>query len=206
MKRRGFLKVGLVGGALLAASGATVALLPGDRSVRPRTPLLSLTDAQFAVLVAVAARVLARTTADPMTVAHAVDTALRLAPPEVRKDLGLALGLLDNALVSLVTGGRPTPFTMLDEAGQDAALRRWGDSRIALLRSAYQGLRKLSLAAHYATPAAAGALGYTPPIPKPEPPAMSARGPLVVDPAAVRARDEVEMPPGSPAPVDGGAP
>ncbi len=206
MKRRGFLKLGLVGGALVAASGVTLALLPGERAVRPRTPPLSLDDAQFAVLVAVAARVLARTTADPLGAAHAVDTALRFAPPEVRHDLGLALDLLDNALVSVLTGGRPTPFTVLDEAGQDAALRRWGSSRLALLRSAYQGLRKLCLAAHYATPPAAAALGYAPSIPKAEPPAITARGPLLVDPLAVRARDEVDMPAGSPVPVDGGAP
>lgn len=206
MKRRGFLRLGIIGGALLLASGTTVALLPGDRSVRPRTPLATLSEAQFAVLVAVAARVLARTTADPLSAAHGVDTALAFAPPEVQKDLGLALGLLENALVSLLTGGPPTPFTMLKEADQDAAFARWGSSRIALLRSAYQGLRKLCLAAHYATPAAAAALGYTPPIPKPEPSAISARGALMVDAAAVRARDEVEMPPGSPAPVDGGAP
>ncbi|MBI1946722.1 MAG: hypothetical protein HYS27_13575 [Deltaproteobacteria bacterium] len=206
MKRRGFLKLGIVGGALLAVAGTTLAVLPGDRSVRPRVPLASLSEAQFAVLVALAARVVARTTADPLSVAHAVDTALRFAPPEVQKDLGLALGLLDNALVSLLTGGRPTPFTMLKEQQQDEALRRWGDSRLALLRSAYQGLRKLCLAAHYATPPAAAALGYTPSIAKPEPPAITARGPLVVDLAALRARDAVEMPPGSPAPVDGGTP
>lgn len=137
MKRRGFLKLGIVGGALLAVTGAGIALIPGDRSVRPRSPLGVLSEAQFAVLVALAARVLARTTADPLTIAHSVDTALRFAPPEVQKDLGLALGLLDNALVALLTGRKPTPFTQLPELEQDAALHSWGDSRLALLRSAY---------------------------------------------------------------------
>lgn len=196
MKRRGFLKLGIVGGAILVVAGTSVALLPGDRSVRPRTPLSVLTEAQFAVLVALAARVLARTTADPMSVAHAIDSTLRYAPPEVQKDLGVALGLLDNALVSLLTGRKPVPFTQLSEDGQDAALMAWRDSRIALLRSAFQGLRKLCLAAHYATPPAAAALGYAPSISKPEPPAISARGPLVVDAAALRA-NVADMPSGS---------
>ena len=195
MKRRGFLKLGILGSALLAVAGTGIALIPGDRSARPRAPLMVLSDAQFAVLVALAARVLARTTADPMTVAHAVDSTLRHAPPEVQKDLGLALGLLDNALVALLTGRKPVPFTQLSEQAQDAALHAWGDSRLALLRSAYQGLRKLCLAAHYATPAAAAAVGYTPSIAKPEPPAISARGPLVVDAAALRA-NAADMPPG----------
>ncbi|OGQ12024.1 MAG: hypothetical protein A2138_21560 [Deltaproteobacteria bacterium RBG_16_71_12] len=206
MKRRGFLKLGIVGGVVLAAGGTTIALLPGDRSVRPRTPLAALTDAQFAVLAAVAARVMARTTADPVTIAHSVDSALRFAPPEVQHDLGLALGLLDNALVALITGRRPAPFTQLDEAAQDAAFHAWGGSRLALLRSAYQGLRKLCLAAHYATPAAAAALGYVPSIAKPEPPPITARGPLLVDAATLRTQDAVEMPPGSPAQADGGTP
>ena len=196
MKRRGFLKLGIVGGAILIVAGTSIALIPGDRSVHPRSPLLVLTEAQFAVFVALAARVLARTTADPLTVAHAVDGTLRYAPPEVAADLGTALSLLDNALVCLLTGRKPVPFTQLTEEGQDAALMAWRDSRIALLRSAYQGLRKLSLAAHYATPAAAAALGYVPSISKPEPPAITARGPLVVDAAALRAT-AADMPAGS---------
>lgn len=206
MRRRGFLKVGIVGGAILAVSGAGVALIPGDRSVRPRAQLHVFSEAQFATFVALAARVLARTTADPVTIAHAVDGTLRNAPPEVAADLGTALSLLDNALVALLTGRKPVPFTQLDEAAQDAAFRAWGRSRVALLRSAYQGLRQLCLAAHYATPAAAAALGYVPSIAKPEPPPITARGPLLVDAAAVRAQDAVEMPPGSPAPTDGGTP
>lgn len=196
MKRRGFLKVGLVGGGLVALAGAGLAVLPGDRSVRPRGPLYNLNEAQFAVLVALAARVLARTTADPLSVAHAVDATLRHAPPEVAADLATALSLLDNALVCVLTGRKPVPFTQLDEAGQEAALYSWRDSRLALLRSAYQGLRKLCLAAHYAVPANAAAVGYVPSISKPEPPAITARGPLLVD-ATARAQDGAEMPTGS---------
>lgn len=204
MRRRGFLKLGLVGGALLAVTGTGLALLPGDRSVRPRGPLSVLDEAQFAVLAALAARVLARTTADPVTIAHAVDATLRYAPPEVAADLGAALGLLDNALVCVLTGRKPVPFTLLDEAGQEAALAAWRDSRLALLRSAYQGLRKLCQAAHYATPAAAATVGYVPSIAKLEPTAVTARGPLLVD-AAARARETVDMPSGS-GPAGGGGP
>lgn len=211
MKRRAFLKVGVFGGALIVVAGVGTALIPGDRSVRPRTPLITLDDAQFAILCAFAARVLARTTADPVAVAHAVDATLAHAPPEVRKDLALALNLLDNALVALVTGRAPVPFTQHDEAGQDAALVAWRDSRLALLRSAFQGLRKLTLAAHWATPAAAAAIGYGASIAKPEPPPITARGPLRVDVAAIERARDAELPAGTAptapiTPPDGGTP
>lgn len=185
MQRRSFLKRGLFGGALLVvASAGGLALLPGDRSVKPPGPLFSLSETSFPVLAAVAARVLAGTTASPVHIALAVDAALRSAPPETRKDLDAALKLLENALPSLLLRGSPTPFTELDEARQDAALAGWRASRLVILRSAYQGLRKLCLAAHYATPAGWPETGFPgPSIPKPEPPPLSARGPIHVDTA-----------------------
>src|SRR6185503_7339747 len=99
--------------------------------------------------------------------------------------------LLENALSGLLFRARPTPFTELDEAGQDAALNSFRDSRLVLLRSAYNGLRKLCLAAHYATPAGWPDTGYTgPTIPKAEPPAIVARGPLhIVDAEAAAMPD-----------------
>jgi hypothetical protein len=182
MQRRSFLKRGLLGGVLLVvAAGGGVALLPGDKSVKPSGPLSSLPESAFPVLAAVAARALAGTTASPVEIAMRVDAALRYARPEVRKDLGDALALLENALGGLLTRGTARPFTQLDEKEQDEALHRWRDSRLVLLRSAYHGLRKLCLAAHYATPAGWPETGYPgPSIPKPEPPAITARGALAV--------------------------
>jgi hypothetical protein len=179
MQRRSFLKRGLLGGLVLAVGGVGVALIPGDRSVRPTGTLQSISDKAFPVLAAVAARVLAGTTADPATIAMRVDAALRFAPPEARKDVDAALLLLENALPGLLWRGRPVPFTQLDERGQDAALMGWRDSRLVLLRSAYHALRKLCLAAHYASPQSWAEAGYPgPSVPKAEPPAIAARAPL----------------------------
>ncbi len=182
MKRRSFLKRGVVGGVLLVvAGGGIVAILPGDSSVKPTGLLHALSARAFPVLAAVAARVLAGTTASPVDIAMKVDAALRYAPPETQKDLSSALVLLENALGGLLLRGRPTPFTELDEAAQDKALIAWRDSRLLLLRSAYNGLRKLCLAAHYATPAGWPDTGYPgPSIPKPEPPPIEARKALHV--------------------------
>lgn len=191
MQRRSFLKRGFIGAAILVVAAGGVALIPGDRSVKPTGPLASLSPAAFPVLAAVAARVLAGTTASPVEIAMRVDASLRLAPPELRKDLDLALALLENALPGLLLRGRPTPFTQLVEDEQDRALLGWRDSRLVLLRSAYHGLRKLCVAAHYATPAGWPDTGYPgPSIPKPEPPALSARGPIAVEDRAENAMPE----------------
>ena len=181
MRRRKFLKRGLFGGALLALAGTGIAVFPGDRSVRATGPLLSFSPAAFSVLAAVAARVVKGTSADPMEIAMRIDAALQRAAPEARVDLGRALLLLENGLPGLLFRGTPRPFTLLAVDDQDRALLAWRDSRLVLLRGAYHGLRKLCLAAHYATPAGWPETGYGGPlIPKPEPPAISARAPLVV--------------------------
>jgi hypothetical protein len=183
MERRVFLKRGLLGGALLALGGAGgLAMWPGDRSARPSRPLKVIDEAVFGVLVAVAGRVCHGTTARPLEVAQRVDDALQFTYPEAQKDLNAVLGLLENGLAGLALRGSPKPFTLLDEAGQDAALLAWRDSSITLLRGAYHALRKLCLAAHYAQPTSWGEVAYGGPlIQQPEAPAITADGALVVD-------------------------
>ena len=52
------------------------------------------------------------------------------------------------------------PFTRLSPAAQDDVLVDWRDSRLALRRSGYTVLRKLTQAAHYAAPEAWPDTGY----------------------------------------------
>ena len=172
----------MFGGVLLLVAGATgIALLPGNRSATAAGPLYVLNARTFCIMAAVAARVLASTTASPSDIAIKVDAALRYTSIESRKDINTALMLLENALAGLLFRGTPTPFTELSEAAQDAALFGWRDSRLVLLRGAYHAMRKLCLAAHYATPAGWPDTGYGgPSIAKSEPPAITARGPLRV--------------------------
>lgn len=185
MKRRTFLKRGLAGGALLLVAGVGVALIPGDRSLRPTGVLHVFSPTAFSVLAALAARVLKGTSANPVEIAMRVDSAVRRAPPETGKDLESALLLLENALPGLLLRGSPKPFSLLDADAQDRALIGWRDSRLVLLRGAYQGLRKLCLAAHYATPQSWPEVGYGGPlITKAEPPPVTARGPLAVSDGA----------------------
>jgi len=182
MQRRSLLKIGLLSGSVLGVGGLSgLAIWPGDHSARPGRVLAVIDEANFAVLVAVAGRMCQGTTARPVEIAHRVDDALRFTFPEARKDMNTVLGLLENALGGALLRGSPRPFTLLDGAAQDAALLTWRDSSVGLLRGAYQALRKLCLAAHYANVGSFAELDYGGPlIAKPEPPPITANGSLAV--------------------------
>jgi hypothetical protein len=168
MDRRTFLRRGLFGGLLLAVGGAVgLGAWPTDRRLGPRKPLRALDARQFAVLAAVAARTVTAPGADPVVIAERVDAQMALAPPEVRADFGKLLLLFDNALAGFVLDGRARPFTHLPAAAQDDVLAHWRDSRLAVRRSGYAILRKLTEAAWYAAPEAWADTGY------PGPPQLS---------------------------------
>ncbi len=178
MLRRQFMKRGLLGGAVLLLGGATGLALRGGATIAPLRPLQSIEPRAFPILVAVAARVLDGTDADPIAVAHGVDIALMRTNDEGRRDFSRVLMLFENALPGLLLRGSVTPFTAMTPEQQDRALIAWRDSPLALLRGAYHALRKLSLGAFYATPASWKWSGYAGPfIGKPEVP-FDPRGPL----------------------------
>lgn len=160
MTRRGFLKRGLFGGALLLAGGVGLGLWPTRYARKPKRPLRALDERQFAILAAVASRTVAAPGADPVTIAERVDDTLALQAPEVRHDVGQLLLLLENALAGLFLDGRPMPFTRLSPKSQDAVLDSWRRSRLALRRGGYNVLRKLTQAAHYASPSTWASVGY----------------------------------------------
>ena len=162
MNRRTFLKRGLAGAAVLALGGGTLAVLPTKEIAAPTRALAVVSARHFQVLVAVAKRVVPET-ADPVAVAHGVDDLLRRAAPESQSDFNNLLGLFENALPGLLFDGRILPFTRLSPESQDAVLRSWRDSRLALRRTGYHALRRICLATAYADEATWAAIGYPPP-------------------------------------------
>ncbi len=162
MNRRTFLKRGLIGGGILVLGGGTLAVLPTKELATPSKALVVLSPRSFQVLVAVARRVVPDT-ADAGAVAQGVDALLERAAPEARADFDKLLGLFENALPGLIFDGRILPFTRLSGASQDAVLRSWRDSRIAIRRNGYHAMRRLCLAVAYADEATWPALGYSPP-------------------------------------------
>ncbi len=161
MNRRTFIRRGLFGGLLLVVGGSIgLAAWPTDRRLRPRGALKALDERQFAVVAAIAARTVAAPKADPITIAARVDAQMALAPPEVRADFGKLVLLFENALAGFVLDGRGKPFTHLSPAAQDDVLAAWRDSRLAVRRSGYAVLRKLTQAAWYGAPEAWPDVGY----------------------------------------------
>jgi hypothetical protein len=161
MDRRTFLKRGVWGGVLLAVGGSVgLARWPTDGMRRPRRALRALDARAFAVLAAVAARTVQAPGADAVEIAHRVDERLALMPPEGRADVGKLLLLLESGLAGLLLDGRPRPFTRLSPDAQERALLDWQQSRLAVRRSGYAVLRRLTEAAWYGAPAAWADIGY----------------------------------------------
>jgi hypothetical protein len=166
--RRRLLKRGLVGGALLLVGGAVPLALRSTLVRRtPAHPLKLLRLEEHAVLAAVAARFAPGDgagakwpTAESLDCAGKVDALLATVHPEVGAEFRQLLRLFESALFGLVVAGSPTPFTRLPPGAQDARLEAWRHSRLALLRSGYQALKRLCHATYYSSPEVYALLGY----------------------------------------------
>jgi len=164
--RRGLLKKTMGGAALLAAAGAVPLALRKTKLREAPKGLLFFTPAEYSIWAAVADRVLAEEkptgapTAAQMDVAAKADVFLAPLPAPDRKDLKQLLALFDNALFSLVQGGPPRPFTAMSPEEQDAHLRRWETSRLAIQRTGYQAMKRLSCALYFSAPDTYASVGY----------------------------------------------
>jgi hypothetical protein len=177
--RRRLLKRGLLGGVLLFLGGAVpLALRSTLVRVRPKHPLKILSEDEHAIFAAVAARVAPGDgagptwpTADALDCAGKVDALMATVPAGMSGELRQLLRLFDSALFGLVFAGSPTPFTRCTPAAQDARLEAWHRSRLALLRSGYQALKRLAQATYYSSPEVYPLLGYAGPPEVPRGPA-----------------------------------
>ena len=177
--RRRLLKRGLLGGALLLAGGALpLALRSTLARRRPARPLKLLSDDVHAIFAAVAARVVpgdgagaSWPTADALDCAGKVDALMATTHPEVGAEFRQLLHLFENALFGLAIAGQPTPFTRCSPAQQDARLEAWRRSRLSLLRSGYQALKRLAHATYYSSPEVYSLMGYAGPPEVPRGPA-----------------------------------
>jgi len=177
--RRRLLKRGFLGGALLLVGGALPLALRSTLVRRvPAQKLALLTADEHAILAAVAARFVpgdgagaAWPTADALDCAGKVDRLMATTLPGVGAELRQLLHLFESALFGLVLTGSPTPFTRCSPAAQDARLETWRHSRVALLRSGYQALKRLTQATYYSSPEVYALIGYPGPPEVPRGPA-----------------------------------
>jgi hypothetical protein len=152
---------------LLVGGGTTLALRSTLVRRPPRKPLRLLSVEEHAVLAAVAARFAPGDgagpkwpTAEALDCAGKIDALMATVHPSVGKEFRQLLRLFESALSGLALTGSPTTFTRLDTAAQDARLEAWRTSRVALLRSGYQALKRLSHATYYSSPEIYALIGY----------------------------------------------
>jgi choline dehydrogenase-like flavoprotein len=141
-------------------------------------------DDRRATLVTVCGTFVPEANAGPLADAIVAELAA-IGRPKLLADLGLFLRLIDSRLANLVLVRRPIRFSDLGQAEREAYLRRWADSRIPLLRTGFQAVKRLSLFIAYSRPeAGATALlpetGYVRPDPLPLPDRPLAIAPLIV--------------------------
>lgn len=176
--RRSFLKKGIFGAALLLVGGAVpIALRGGLDRARPRGALRLFTPHEYAVFAAIAGRMVPGDgadakwpTAEALDCAGKADALMAQAHPAVGAELRQLLRLFESGLSGLFTNAKPTPFTRLAPADMDARIEAWRHSRLTLLRSGYQALKRLAHATYYSSPEVYALVGY------PGPPALP-RGP-----------------------------
>ena len=163
--RRGILRKGLVGGALLVLGGSAALLLRSTRRREaPRNPLLVLSQDEYAIFADVAARVLAIDGGSPSTedvdVAGRADAAMALWPDAVQIDFRRLLRLFESALTGVLTGTGPETFTASSPLRKDARLAAWAGSRVAVFRTGYQAMKRLAAACYYSASGTWAATGY----------------------------------------------
>lgn len=176
--RRRLLKRGLLGGALLLVGGAVpIALRSTLIRGKPKGALKLLSEEEHAILAAIAARIAPGDGAPPswpssgtLDCAGKIDALLATVHPEVGAEFRQLLHLFESGLFGLALTATPTPFTRCAPAQQDARLEAWRHSRLALLRSGHQALKRLTHATYYSSPEVYALVGY------PGPPEV-ARGP-----------------------------
>jgi hypothetical protein len=179
--RRGVLKKTIGGAALLAAAGAVPVALRGTRLRPVARPLRFFTPAEYAVFAAVADRVLAFDPATPrpadvrvgarppppspdeVGVAAKADAFLAGVDANSAADFKQLLALLDNGLFSLLGGGPPRPFTRMSADDQDRTLLSWSRSRLAVKRTGFQALKRLTAAIYFGSPETWASVGYAGP-------------------------------------------
>ena len=177
--RRRLLKRGLVGGALLLVGGALPLALRSTLVRRKAAGHLKLLSRdEHAIFAAVAARFApgdgagpSWPTADALDCAGKVDALMATALPSVGNEFRQLLHLFESALFGFALTGSPTPFSRCAPAGQDARLEAWRHSRVALLRSGYQALKRLAHATYYSSPEVYALVGYPGPPEVPRGPA-----------------------------------
>ena len=178
VSRRGFLKRGVLGGAILAGGGALALLAaPGRRARKAQGKLAALSPYEYAIFAAAAARLVPGDgaagwpTVEALQTADKLDALLAKLHPAASRDFKRLLHVFESALTGLTATGTPLPFTRCTPVQQDRRLQAWRHARVELFRSGYQAMKRLAHALYYASPQVYERVGYPGPPVVPQGPA-----------------------------------
>jgi hypothetical protein len=166
LTRRSLLRKGILGTVLLVVGGGVaVSVRRGRKGPAPREALRVFSEREHAVFAAMAERVIVSASPSPteIDVAGRADRAMALALPSVQKEFKQLLGLFENGVAGALTGTGFAPFTSSSRKAQDARLEAWSRSRLPVLRTGYQAMKRLAVACYYSHPATWKAIGYSGP-------------------------------------------
>lgn len=170
MNRRGFLKTGVVGSAVLASGAAWMFWRDHDSS---NTAAVAQQQQRRIdrIIGAVAPVILAGTLpADSVPrgqalqrVSEDVGHVIANFTPPVRSEVHELFALLDIGIARRLLTGIASDWPSADPVEVTAFLERWRRSRFETLQSGYHALHDLVLGAFYASPATWTAIGYAGP-------------------------------------------
>ena len=122
---------------------------------------------EHAVLAAAAARLVpgdgagpAWPSAEAVDCAGKIDALMATVHPDVGGDFRRLLRLFESGFLGTFIAGSPRPFTRAAPAEQDARLEAWRRSRLTMLRSGYQAMKRLTHAAYFSSPEVFARVGY----------------------------------------------
>jgi hypothetical protein len=168
--RRGFLKYGLAGAALLAVGGGTWL---GTRRTVPTPgltgPFTVLTLEEASIFLELSDRLLPPRPGFPspldVDLPRRIDALVALMNEESQKEVRQLVGLFENALAGLLLDGQLKTFTASTPEQQDARIRAWQQSRYKVRRTGYKALKKIVYSSYYGARETWKALGYPGPPP-----------------------------------------
>ena len=165
--RRVFLATGIVGAAALATAGwLRPRGTPGAAGRALDANAMTIVGAMVPAFLAGALPPEASGRADAIRETGVnVDAAVAGLPPAMQAELAQLFTLLGIAPARRLVAGLADDWSKATPLDVAAAIERWRASRIALLRSAYDGLHQLILGAWYGNPRAWPAIGYPGPPP-----------------------------------------
>jgi hypothetical protein len=180
--RRSLLKKGVFGGAVLLLGSAATTLpmifrphgrlrAPGQtsRQISGR-PLRYLSPIEYGVFAALSARLVLGDDApagwpstEQIDCAGRLDELLGTVHPRAARELCRLLRIFENGLTGLLATGHPETFSAAAPVEQDRRLEAWRHSRLAVLRSGYEALKRLAHATYYSAPETFASVGYAGP-------------------------------------------